>query len=83
MNTSQGFIFVKYWYEILEFSTMLTGVDTKMIDEILDRFTAAIEEANVTINKQYKIQYSVSLAHLQPDTDISIEKMIQVTDATM
>ena len=66
-----------------EFVVMLTDSDNEKCDEILNRFAAAIAEANETLNRPYKIEYSVGLAHFQHDTDKSVEKMIQVADAAM
>ena len=66
-----------------EFVVMLTDSDTEKCDEVLNRFAAAIAEANETLNRPYKIEYSVGLAHFQHDTDKSVEKMIQVADAAM
>ena len=43
----------------------------------------AIEEANATLNKPYKIEYSVGLEHFQHDTIKSAEEMIQEADAAM
>ncbi|MFT5665299.1 MAG: diguanylate cyclase (GGDEF)-like protein, partial [Gammaproteobacteria bacterium] len=64
-----------------EFVVMLTDSDKEKCDEILNRFAAAIAEANAAMNKPYKIEYSVGLAHFKYDTNKSVEKMIQVADA--
>jgi diguanylate cyclase (GGDEF)-like protein len=66
-----------------EFVVMLTDSDNEKCDEILNRFAAAIAETNAAMNKLYKIEYSVGLAHFQYDTNKSAEDMIQVTDAAM
>lgn len=66
-----------------EFVAMLADSDTEKTDKILDRFAVAIDEANGTMNKPYKIEYSVGIEHFKHDTDKTIEEMIQVADAAM
>jgi len=66
-----------------EFVAMLTDSDKENADEILARFAAAVEEANATMNKPYKIEYSVGLEHFEHDTEKSAEEMIQAADAAM
>jgi diguanylate cyclase (GGDEF)-like protein len=66
-----------------EFVAMLTDADKGNADEILARFAEAVEEVNNTINKPYKIEYSVGLEHFQHDTKKSAEEMIQGADAAM
>jgi len=66
-----------------EFVTLLTGTDKEEADEVLARFAVAIEEANATLNKPYKIEYSVGLVHFQHNTKQSAEEMIQEADAAM
>ncbi|NNE63200.1 MAG: sensor domain-containing diguanylate cyclase [Gammaproteobacteria bacterium] len=66
-----------------EFVAMLTDCNQVNADEILTRFALAVKEANATINKPYKIEYSVGLEHFPHDTKKSAEEMIQVADAEM
>lgn len=66
-----------------EFVAMLTGSDKENSSEILARFALAVEETNATINKPYKIEYSVGVEHFQYDTAKSVEEMIQEADAAM
>jgi len=66
-----------------EFVTLLTGTDKEEADEVLARFAVTIEEANATLNKPYKIEYSVGLVHFQHNTKQSAEEMIQEADAAM
>ena len=66
-----------------EFVTLLTGTDKEEADEVLARFAVAIEEANATLNKPYKIEYSLGLVHFQHNTKQSAEEMIQEADAAM
>jgi diguanylate cyclase (GGDEF)-like protein len=66
-----------------EFVAMLTDSDEDSADEIINRFAVAVEEANATMNKPYKIEYSVGLEHFQHDTKKSAEEMIQDADAAM
>jgi diguanylate cyclase (GGDEF)-like protein len=66
-----------------EFDTLLTGTDKEEADEVLARFAVAIEEANATLNKPYKIEYSLGLVHFQHNTKQSAEEMIQEADAAM
>tara|TARA_R110002167_G_scaffold339500_1_gene547243 strand:- start:10362 stop:11315 length:954 start_codon:yes stop_codon:yes gene_type:complete len=66
-----------------EFVAMLTGSDQENSNEILGRFALAVAEANATINKPYKIEYSVGVEHFKHDTTKSVEEMIQEADAAM
>jgi diguanylate cyclase (GGDEF)-like protein len=66
-----------------EFVAMLTDFDNHNADEILARFAAAVAEANATMNKPYKIEYSVGFENFQHDTKKSSEEMIQKADAAM
>jgi diguanylate cyclase (GGDEF)-like protein len=66
-----------------EFVAMLTDSSKANAEEILARFAAAIDEANATINKPYKIEYSVGVEHFHHDTEMSAEEMIQAADAAM
>jgi diguanylate cyclase (GGDEF)-like protein len=66
-----------------EFVAMLVDSDSNKIDAVLDRFRASIENANTTLNKPFKIEYSTGVAHFQHDTDKSLEEMIQEADAAM
>jgi diguanylate cyclase (GGDEF)-like protein len=66
-----------------EFVAMLTDSDKKNADEILARLAGAVEEANATMNKPYKIEYSVGIEHFQHDTEKTAEEMIQEADAAM
>ncbi|MEP7706454.1 sensor domain-containing diguanylate cyclase [Paraglaciecola sp. 25GB23A] len=66
-----------------EFVAMLTNSDQENSNEILARFAVAVAEANATINKPYKIEYSVGVEHFKHDTTKSVEEMIQEADAAM
>jgi diguanylate cyclase (GGDEF)-like protein len=66
-----------------EFVAMLTNFDNENADEVLMRFAAAVADANATINKPYKIEYSVGLEHFQYNTKKTSEEMIQDADAAM
>jgi diguanylate cyclase (GGDEF)-like protein len=66
-----------------EFVAMMTSSDEENTNTILARFEVAIEEANATMNKPYKIEYSVGLVHFQHDTEKTPEEMIQAADAAM
>jgi diguanylate cyclase (GGDEF)-like protein len=66
-----------------EFVVMLGDSDKDNVDEALSRFAAAITRANTTLNKPYKIEYSVGVEHFQYDVKKSIEEMIQEADAAM
>jgi diguanylate cyclase (GGDEF)-like protein len=66
-----------------EFVAMLTDSSKENAEEILARFAVAVDEANATINKPYKIEYSVGVEHFQHDTEMSAEEMIQAADAAM
>jgi diguanylate cyclase (GGDEF)-like protein len=66
-----------------EFVAMLSDSDDGKTDLILERFSAAIDQANDTLNKPYQIEYSAGVMHFQHDTDQSIEDMIQEADAAM
>jgi diguanylate cyclase (GGDEF)-like protein len=66
-----------------EFVAMLPDSDKKNSDEILARFAEAVEEANATMNKPYKIEYSVGIENFQKDTAKTAEEMIQEADAAM
>ncbi len=66
-----------------EFVAMMAGFDEESADTILARFEVAIREANATMNKPYKIEYSVGLVHFQHNTEKTPEEMIQAADAAM
>ncbi len=66
-----------------EFVAMITSFNEENADTILARFDVAVEEANVTMNKPYKIEYSVGLVHFQHSTKKTPEEMIQAADAAM
>ncbi|MFT6284702.1 MAG: diguanylate cyclase (GGDEF)-like protein [Arenicella sp.] len=66
-----------------EFVVMLTGSNERSANEVLVRFATAVEDANATMNKPYKIEYSVGLEYFQHDTKKTSEEMIQVADAAM
>lgn len=66
-----------------EFVTMLSNSDEVKANIVLERFSAAIEKVNNTLNKSYKIEFSVGVIHFMHDTDKSIENMIQDADAAM
>ena len=66
-----------------EFVAMLIDSDSTKIDLVLDRFKAAIEGENKTLNKPYSIEYSAGIVHFEHDTDKSIEEILQEADAEM
>jgi diguanylate cyclase (GGDEF)-like protein len=66
-----------------EFIAMLSGADKGKAELALERFTIAIDKANETLNKPYKIEYSAGIRNFQHDTDRTIEEMIQDADAAM
>jgi diguanylate cyclase (GGDEF)-like protein len=66
-----------------EFVAMLNDSSKKNVDEIVARFAVAIEAANATINKPYKIEYSVGVEHFQHDSTKNAEEMIQEADVAM
>ncbi|MBA6329296.1 sensor domain-containing diguanylate cyclase [Colwellia sp. MB02u-6] len=68
-----------------EFVAMLNDSDyySGRADIALERFASAIEQANKTLNKPYKIQYSAGVSYFKHDTDKSIEVMLQEADAAM
>ena len=66
-----------------EFVAMMTSSNEENTNTILARFEVAIEEANATMNKPYKIEYSVGLVHFQHNTEKTPEEMIQAADAAM
>jgi diguanylate cyclase (GGDEF)-like protein len=66
-----------------EFVAMLTDSDTEKADIVLERFSTAIKNANDSLNKPYKIEYSAGVMHFAHDTDKSIEDMLQDADTAM
>jgi len=66
-----------------EFVAMLSDSDGGKADIALEGFANAIEKANETLNKPYKIEYSAGVMHFEHDTEKSIEEMIQDADAAM
>jgi diguanylate cyclase (GGDEF)-like protein len=66
-----------------EFAAMLTDSDKGKSDNILARFALAVKEANVAMNKPYKIEYSVGYENFPYDTEKSVEEMMQDADAAM
>jgi diguanylate cyclase (GGDEF)-like protein len=66
-----------------EFVAMLSDSDDVKTDIILERFSAAIDKVNETLNKPYKIEYSAGVMHFEHDTDKSIHDMINEADAAM
>jgi diguanylate cyclase (GGDEF)-like protein len=66
-----------------EFITMLSDADKGKAVLALERFTIAIDKANETLKKPYKIEYSASIRDFQHGTDRTIEEMIQDADAAM
>lgn len=66
-----------------EFVAMLSDSDQNNSDNILFRFAEAVAEANETINKPYKIEYSVGVKHFAHGSKMSAEEMIQGADAKM
>ena len=66
-----------------EFVAMLSYSDAEKADIALERFIAALAQVNKTLNKPYKIEYSIGVRHFQHDTHKSIEAMIQEADAAM
>lgn len=66
-----------------EFVAMLSDSDGVKTDLVLERFAAAIDKVNETLNKPYKIEYSAGVMHFEHDTDKSIQDMINEADAAM
>jgi diguanylate cyclase (GGDEF)-like protein len=68
-----------------EFVAMLSDSDyySGKADVALKRFADAIDQANKTLNKPYKIKYSAGVSYFKHDTDKSIEAMLQEADAEM
>jgi diguanylate cyclase (GGDEF)-like protein len=66
-----------------EFVAVLTGSELSQAQNLLNRFAATIEDINKTMNKPYRIEYSVGLEFFEHDADSSVEAMIQVADAAM
>lgn len=66
-----------------EFVAMLADSNKEKADEVLARFALAVDQANATLNKPYKIEYSVGLEHFEHDTKNSPEEMIKIADAAM
>lgn len=66
-----------------EFVAMLSDSDGVKTDLVLERFSAAIDKVNETLNKPYKIEYSAGVMHFEHDTDKSIQDMINEADAAM
>jgi diguanylate cyclase (GGDEF)-like protein len=68
-----------------EFVVMLSDSDyySGKADTALERFSGAIDQANKTLNKPYKIEYSAGVSYFKHDTDQSIEAMLQDADAAM
>ncbi|MBA6339519.1 sensor domain-containing diguanylate cyclase [Colwellia sp. MB02u-10] len=66
-----------------EFIAMLSDSDKAKADLALERFAIAIDKANESLNKPYKIEYSAGVRDFKHDTDRSIEEMIQDADAAM
>tara|TARA_R110002167_G_scaffold47967_2_gene141807 strand:+ start:39414 stop:40376 length:963 start_codon:yes stop_codon:yes gene_type:complete len=66
-----------------EFVAMLTDSDKENTEQILTRFSVAVDQANATMKKPYKIEYSVGQEYFQYDTQKSAEEMIQEADSAM
>ena len=66
-----------------EFVVMLSDLDETKAEFVLQRFADAIAYANNTLNKPYKIDYSVGVTHFKYDTGKSVEDMIQDADVAM
>ena len=66
-----------------EFVAMLSDSDEKKANIVLQRFADAIEQTNNTLNKPYKIQYSVGVMNYPYDTNSTVEEMLQGADSAM
>lgn len=66
-----------------EFVVMLTDSDEEKANEILARFADAVDQVNASMNKPYKIEYSVGQEHFPYDTDKKADEMIKEADAKM
>ncbi|MBA6287691.1 MULTISPECIES: sensor domain-containing diguanylate cyclase [unclassified Colwellia] len=68
-----------------EFVAMLSDSDyySGKANIALERFAGAIDQANKTLNKPYKIEYSAGVSYFKHDTDKSIEAMLKEADAAM
>jgi diguanylate cyclase (GGDEF)-like protein len=68
-----------------EFVAMLSDSDyySGKADIALERFAGAIDQANKTLNKPYKIEYSAGVSYFKHDTEKSIEAMLQEADVEM
>ncbi|MBB1328440.1 sensor domain-containing diguanylate cyclase [Pseudoalteromonas sp. SR43-7] len=66
-----------------EFVVMLSDLDETKAEFVLQRFADAIAHTNNTLNKPYKIDYSVGVTHFKYDTGKSVEDMIQDADVAM
>jgi diguanylate cyclase (GGDEF)-like protein len=66
-----------------EFVVMLSDSEQNYTTGIVERFAKAVEQANATMNKPYKIEYSVGVEYFQHDTKKSAKEMIQDADASM
>ena len=68
-----------------EFVAMLSDSDyySGRANIALERFAGAIDQANKTLNKPYKIEYSAGVSYFKHDTEKSIEEMLQAADAAM
>ena len=66
-----------------EFVAMLSDSDETKAEFVLQRFAQVIAHANNTLNKPYKIDYSVGVTHFKHDTGKSVEDMIQDADVAM
>lgn len=66
-----------------EFVVLLLDSDAQRIGIVLERLEAAAATMNGSADKPYKIEYSVGVAHFAPNTDKSVEEMLQIADAAM
>ncbi|REG84993.1 sensor domain-containing diguanylate cyclase [Marinomonas pollencensis] len=66
-----------------EFIVMLAGTEPSDVDALLLRFENAIAEMNATLNKPYRVEYSVGVAFFPYDSQLALEKMIEQADAAM
>lgn len=66
-----------------EFVVMIADSDNFQLQSVLQRFRKTVKEINQEINKPYAIEYSAGVVSLNYDTDITLEKMLELADADM
>ncbi|MFU8783949.1 sensor domain-containing diguanylate cyclase [Aliidiomarina sp.] len=66
-----------------EFTLMLSNAREEQVSTRLAQFAQAVTEENNSNQKPYIIEYSVGIASFDPDTELTIETMINLADAAM